>query len=59
MDDNSSIHEDFRKILCPVGHTDDLDDDEALLFGESTPKNILATFDITSAYQGQEGLKKG
>jgi PAS domain S-box-containing protein len=54
IDDNAVIHDDFRKILSSRGHDDDLESDEALLFGAvavATPE-----FDVDSAYQGQDGL---
>jgi PAS domain S-box-containing protein len=59
VDDNESIHADFRAILT---HTDE--DDTALLeakkaiFGNvpSVPEHIQ--FELSYAYQGQEGLEK-
>jgi two-component system, sensor histidine kinase and response regulator len=56
IDDNSAIHEDFRKILRPKGKRDSFDDEEAELFGESAPQLELPEFEIDSAYQGEEGL---
>lgn len=60
IDDNPSIHEDFRKILGPadVKLAHELDADEAALFGETA--NVLrpCSFQIDSAFQGQEGLEK-
>jgi CheY-like chemotaxis protein len=58
IDDNKSIHDDFRKILAP----DDpkrvlLDLAEKTLFGEpqaETPPQ----FEIDSAYQGAEGVQR-
>ena len=41
VDDMPAIHEDFRKILVPSASGSNLDDDEALLFGASTKKNLL------------------
>ncbi len=60
IDDNPSIHEDFRKILGPVdvGLADELEADEAALFGDE-PESVKAlSFQIDSAFQGQEGLEK-
>ena len=57
VDDLPSIHEDFRKILCPAGATTDLDADEALLFGEPTSTASIR-FEMDSAYQGVEALEK-
>jgi CheY-like chemotaxis protein len=59
IDDNRAIHEDFTKILGP-GEAQDSNfsalEDE--LFGETTPTATQERFEITSAYQGQEGLEK-
>jgi diguanylate cyclase (GGDEF)-like protein len=55
VDDTPSIHEDFRKILS--GETEGeqtLADTEAALFG--TVRIDRLTFDLDSAYQGQEAL---
>ncbi|MDZ7637228.1 MAG: response regulator [Bryobacterales bacterium] len=55
IDDNRAIHEDIRKILLgDVNESPDLLADEALLFDEQQEES--ATFEISSAYQGQEGL---
>ncbi len=57
IDDNSAIHEDFRKILIqPKARQDSFDDDEAALFGTAIPQFQLPEFEIDSAFQGQEGL---
>jgi len=60
IDDNKSIHEDFRKILGQ--RSDDLDQLDALenaLFGDSEkPKTVRPEFEIDSAYQGQEGFER-
>jgi PAS domain S-box-containing protein len=60
IDDNPSIHQDFQKILSPADAqlAADLDADEAALFGETANPAQSWTFQITSAYQGEEGLKK-
>ena len=56
IDDNPSIHEDYRKILLPVGGTTELADLEAELFGEaSAPVPQRPAFELTSAMQGQDG----
>jgi diguanylate cyclase (GGDEF)-like protein/PAS domain S-box-containing protein len=57
VDDMPSIHEDFRKILCPAADVTDLDADEALLFGAQTAAASLR-FEMDSAYQGAEALDK-
>jgi PAS domain S-box-containing protein len=59
IDDNESIHADFRKILCPdkSGNTA-LKGLEAALFDEAQPSSAeLIDFKLDSAYQGQEGLE--
>ncbi len=56
IDDNRAIHDDFRKILITPSLPNDLDEDEAALFGETKAKFELPEFEIDSAYQGQEGL---
>jgi PAS domain S-box-containing protein len=57
IDDNPSIHADFRKILCPddAGNTA-IKKMEAALFDEAQPVESQARFELDSAYQGQEGL---
>lgn len=56
VDDNAAIHEDFRKILAPETPANGaMDDLESLLFGDTAP-TAQATFELTSAYQGQEAL---
>jgi diguanylate cyclase (GGDEF)-like protein/PAS domain S-box-containing protein len=57
VDDLPSIHEDFRKILCPPEVAADLEADEALLFGEPI-KTAPVRFEMDSAYQGAEALDK-
>jgi PAS domain S-box-containing protein len=61
VDDNPSIHDDFRKILCPSESKGDnvLDSLAADLLGESAqPTNVGIAFEMDSAYQGQEALQK-
>jgi CheY-like chemotaxis protein len=60
IDDNPAIHEDFRKVLNPAGSRlgDELDDDEAAIFGEIAKASSALRFQIDSAFQGQEGLEK-
>ncbi len=57
VDDLPAIHEDFRKILSPVVESTDLDEDEALLFGEPAVTAPIR-FEMDSAYQGLEALEK-
>jgi PAS domain S-box-containing protein len=57
VDDNSAIHDDFRKIL---GNKSDaqsrLEDVEATLFGEGSTVTDRIGFRIDSAFQGKEAL---
>ena len=59
IDDNPSIHDDFRKVLGPAGgeKLKDLEDDEEALFGTPKSTTIGVEFELTSAFQGQEGLE--
>jgi len=54
IDDNEAIHEDLKKILSPTPHSEEMADDESLLFGVTSTQEI--SFHVDSAYQGQEGL---
>jgi len=54
IDDNSAIHEDFRKILRPPDVS--LDDRESALFGMGTRFEKQSDFEVVSAFQGMEGL---
>ncbi|VVM58085.1 hypothetical protein PS664_01151 [Pseudomonas fluorescens] len=57
VDDTASIHEDFRKILCPAVHDEkSLDSLEETLFGTTAapPRQL---FVLDSAYQGQDALE--
>ena len=60
IDDNPAIHEDFRKILSPVDSLPQgsLKRTEAALFGETHGNTRELTFQVDSAFQGQEGLEK-
>lgn len=56
IDDTPSIHQDFRKILCPEPDSEQsLASTEEALFG--TVQVTQKTFELDSAYQGQEALK--
>ena len=57
IDDNLSIHEDFRKVLgraSPAGAL--LQEAMGALFGDASPAPAPAAFQIDCAAQGQEGL---
>jgi len=58
IDDNTSIHEDIRKILG-VGSSEDAahDEEAAALFGFEIAQNNDVPFEVDSAYQGEEGLE--
>src|SRR5438067_5863912 len=60
IDDNPSIHEDFRKILGPADAklAEELDVTEASLFGDKAGTSSARNFQIDSAFQGEEGLEK-
>ena len=59
IDDTESIHDDFRKTLAGPENLADLEDEEAILFGEPTGSTQASlSFEIDSAMQGQEGLEK-
>jgi CheY-like chemotaxis protein len=57
IDDNASIHEDFRKILGPdQDQNAGLDLVKARMLGEDPSVSLRSGFVIDSAFQGQEGL---
>jgi diguanylate cyclase (GGDEF)-like protein len=56
VDDNEAIHNDLKKILLPKLINSELADDEAVLFGRVSLRNVV--FEIDSAFQGQEGLAR-
>ncbi len=58
VDDNASIHSDFREILCPSDSGESaVMDMEKLLFDEDSKASFQKSFDVDSAYQGQEALE--
>jgi len=58
IDDNPSIHEDYRKVLLRDCSADKLAESEAILFGDSLPEVVKNSFDYTidSALQGKDGF---
>ncbi|MGV3774772.1 MAG: response regulator [Verrucomicrobiales bacterium] len=65
VDDNHSIHEDYKKILCAPKISAEMEAAEMALFG-SSPSGSDLTFDLSSAFQGidafhmaQEALDQG
>lgn len=58
VDDNASIHEDFREILCPDRSGDAaVEAMEEVLFGPDKSPPAQTVFELDSAYQGQEALE--
>lgn len=56
IDDNLAIHGDYNKILVGRSSNSELDELTATLFDASTQDKSPIDFEVTSAYQGQEGL---
>ena len=60
VDDNESIHDDFRKILGKTAESPELADLEASLFGDdepATPQSSELGFELAFANQGQQALR--
>ena len=57
VDDNRTIHQDFRKILCPPASNNSLDAMEADLFGENEVISQFPGFEVDSAFQGEEAIQ--
>jgi len=57
VDDNRSIHDDFRKILAEEKDAHSALAVEAALFGETTEMRHAVHFELESAYQGEEGFE--
>jgi len=58
VDDNASIHADFRKILCAENaRKAAVKKMGALLFDKAQPAAEQISFELDSAFQGQEGLE--
>jgi diguanylate cyclase (GGDEF)-like protein/PAS domain S-box-containing protein len=59
VDDLSSIHDDFRKVLGASGPASTLAELESVLFGTVAPEPAASTvFEMDSAFQGAEALEK-
>ncbi|WP_437668695.1 response regulator [Sorangium sp. So ce131] len=60
VDDNASIHNDFRRILKSGPSRSSLEEHEAELFGDlDAPPSLPAVeldFELTTAHQGEEGV---
>jgi CheY-like chemotaxis protein len=57
IDDNRSIHEDFRKILTGSAGLGRAEEMENALFGQTADASRAVAFEVDSAYQGQEGFE--
>ena len=57
VDDNRSIHVDFRKILTDERTTAKARAVETALFGEATDARRSVSFELDSAYQGKDGYE--
>ena len=58
VDDNTSIHADFRKILCAESSRKAaVKKMSAALFDKAEPVSTQTGFELDSAYQGQEALE--
>ncbi|HEV2227335.1 MAG TPA: EAL domain-containing protein [Steroidobacteraceae bacterium] len=56
IDDNASIHDDYRKILAGQ-EAGKMSAAEAALFGEQRPAIERPSFDVDSAMQGRDGVE--
>lgn len=56
IDDNLAIHGDYNKILVGRSASSELDELSASLLSPSSQTKNPIDFEVTSAYQGQEGL---
>jgi len=57
IDDNESIHDDFRKILCDHAAEPGLAAAESALFGDQAPGAVdRPVYQLASAYQGEAGF---
>lgn len=61
IDDNASIHEDYRKVLLQREKNTQLSETESILFGDSSetssPPDPTIDYQIDSAFQGEQGLE--
>lgn len=58
IDDNASIHDDYRRVLCPVQNAADLLAIENELFGAAGESAVIEQprFSIETALQGEQAL---
>ena len=57
IDDNHSIHDDFRKILDGRESATTIETTESVLFGETVTARGPSRFESYSAFQGEQGLE--
>lgn len=60
IDDNISIHEDYKKVLIPKENHKALLKSESLLFGDTEPESSTSEkfrYQIDSAFQGKDGFE--
>jgi EAL domain-containing protein (putative c-di-GMP-specific phosphodiesterase class I)/FixJ family two-component response regulator len=58
IDDNTAIHDDFRKILSPSRLSEAaLDEFESMLFGQTEQRPAQAAFELEFATQGEQGAE--
>jgi len=57
IDDNRSIHSDFRKILADDRTSDKARAMETVMFGEALDTRQTIRFEVDSAYQGKDGFE--
>jgi len=58
IDDDTRIHEDFRKILGDTVELTEYDEIEARLFSDDSSSSSGIVYELDSAYQGEEGFAK-
>ncbi len=58
IDDNPAIHEDFQKILATPEGSTSLDALESVLFGAPQTRSGPYHFEVDTASQGEEGVKR-
>ncbi len=56
IDDNESIHKDYRKILCAAREDSGVAEAESILFGRRETDQKQIEYQLDSAMQGQEGV---
>ena len=58
VDDNPDIHTDFKRILQNKTNQSELDELEALLFGDKKRDVLTEYYELDGAFQGKEGVEK-